>query len=57
MDRVRNEEVCRRVVIVRELTIRAYQRALRWFGNLERMMSTVCLEGVDAGSKGGYGVD
>ena len=37
MDRVRNEEVHRRVGIERELVSRADQRVLRWFGLVERM--------------------
>ena len=37
MDRVRNEEVRRRAAIERELTSRADQRVLRWFGQVERM--------------------
>ena len=37
MDRVRNEEVRRRVGIKRELASRADQRVLRWFGHVERM--------------------
>ena len=37
MDRVRNEEMCRRTLIERELASRADQRALRWFGHVERM--------------------
>ena len=37
MDRVRNEEVCRRAGIERELASRADQRLLRWFGHVERM--------------------
>ena len=37
MDRVRNEEVRRRAGVERELASRADQRALRWFGYLERM--------------------
>ena len=37
MDRVRNEEVRRRAGIERELTSRADQRVLRWFGHVERM--------------------
>ena len=37
MDRVRNEEVCRRAGIEMELAIRADQRVLRWFGHVERM--------------------
>ena len=36
MDRVRNEEVCRRAGIERELASRADQRVLRWFGHMER---------------------
>ena len=37
MDRVRNEEVCRRAGIERELASRADQRILRWLGHVERM--------------------
>ena len=37
MDRVRIEEVRRRVRIERELASRADQRVLRWFGHVERM--------------------
>ena len=37
MDRVRNEEVCRRAGIGRELASRADQRVPRWFGHVERM--------------------
>ena len=37
MDRVRNEEVCRRAGIERKLSSRADQRVLRWFGHVERM--------------------
>ena len=37
MDRVRNEEVCRRAGIERKLASRADQRLLRWFENVERM--------------------
>ena len=37
MDRVMNEEVRRRAGIERELASRADQRALRWFGHVERM--------------------
>ena len=37
MDRVRNEEVRRRAGIEREITSRADQRVLRWFGHVERM--------------------
>ena len=41
MDRVRNEEVRRRVGMERELASRAYQRVLRWFGQVKEWMSTV----------------
>ena len=37
MDRVRNEEVRRRVGIEMELASRVDQRVLRWFGHVERM--------------------
>ena len=37
MDRVRNEEVSRRVGIETEVASRADQRVLRWFGHVERM--------------------
>ena len=37
IDRVRNEEVCRRAGTERELASRADQRVLRWFGHVERM--------------------
>ena len=37
MDRVRNEEVCRRAGIEMELTSRADQRVLRLFRHVERM--------------------
>ena len=37
MDRVRNEEVCRRAGIKRELASSADQRVLRWFGHVERI--------------------
>ena len=37
MDRVRNEEVCKRAEIERELVSRGDQRILRWFGHVERM--------------------
>ena len=37
MDRVRNEQVCRRVGIEKELVDRVDQRVLRWFGHIERM--------------------
>ena len=45
MDRVRNEEVCRRAGIERELASRADQRVLRWFGHVEKWMITVWPEG------------
>ena len=37
MDRVRNEEVCQRAGIERELASSADQRVLRWFGHVERI--------------------
>ena len=37
MNIVRNEEIHRRAGIEIELTSRADQRVLRWFGNVERM--------------------
>ena len=37
LDRVRNDEVRRRAGIERQLTSRADQRVLRWFGHVERM--------------------
>ena len=37
MERVRNEEVCRRARTERELASRAVQRVWRWFGHVERM--------------------
>ena len=37
MDRVRNDEVRRRVGIERELASRTDQRLLRWFGHAGRM--------------------
>ena len=37
MNRVRNEEMRRRAGIERELASRTDQRALRWFGHVERM--------------------
>ena len=37
IDRVRNEEVCRRAGIERELASRADPRVLRWVGHAERM--------------------
>ena len=37
IDRVRNEEVRKRAIIERELSSRADQRVLRWFGHVEKM--------------------
>ena len=37
MDRVKNEDVCRRAGIEGELASRADQRVLRWFLHVERM--------------------
>ena len=37
IDRVRNEEVCKRAGIERELASRSDQRVLRWFIDVERM--------------------
>ena len=37
MNKVRNEEVCKRAEIERKLGSRADQRVLRWFGHVERM--------------------
>ena len=37
MDRVRNVEVPSRAGIEKELSSRADQRVLRWFGHVERM--------------------
>ena len=37
MDRVRNEEVCRRAGIERELASRTDRRVSRWFGHVERI--------------------
>ena len=37
LDGVRNEEVCSRAGIKRELASRADHRVLRWFGHVERM--------------------
>ena len=37
MDTVRNEDMCRRAGIERELSSIADQRVLRWFGHVERM--------------------
>ena len=45
MDRVRNEVVRRRAVIERELASRVDQKLLRWFGHVEKWMSTVLPEG------------
>ena len=54
MDRVRNEEVCKRVGIERELVSRADRRGLRWFGHVERMVEyhmarKVLMAGVSGG--------
>ena len=49
INRVRNEEVHWRAAIKNELSIKADQRVLRWFGHLERMdgpgMGTIWPEG------------
>ena len=45
MARVRNEEVCRRVVIEKEFSGRKGQRVLRWFRHVERWMSIPLLYG------------
>ena len=45
IDRVRNEEVCRRAGIERELASTADQRELRWFGHVERMDEYCMAEG------------
>ena len=37
MDRVRNEEVCRRAVIERKFSSRMHRLVLRWFEHVERM--------------------
>ena len=37
MDRVSNEEACRKVGKERELVNKVDQRILRWFGHIERM--------------------
>ena len=37
MGRDRNEEVCKRAGIERELVNREDQRVLRWFGHMQRM--------------------
>ena len=37
MDRVGNEEVCRRAITKRELASRADPTVLKWFGHVERM--------------------
>ena len=36
-DRLRNEEVRRRTGVLRELSQRAEQKGLQWFGHMERM--------------------
>ena len=38
MDRVRNEEVCRRAGIETEFASIVHQRVMRWFGHVERMV-------------------
>ena len=45
MDRVRNEEVCRRAGLERELASRADQRVSRWFVMWKEWMSTIWPEG------------
>ena len=45
IDRVRNEEVCRRAGKERELASTADQRELRWFGHVERMDEYCMAEG------------
>ena len=55
MDRVRNEEVCRRAGIERELASWADQRVLRWFGHVERMDDYHMARGVDGQSQWGMG--
>ena len=37
MDKVKNENVCGRAGVDKELTSRIDQRVLRWFGHVERM--------------------
>ena len=37
LDRIRNDEVRRRTGVVKELTGRADENVLRWFGHMERM--------------------
>ena len=49
MDRVRNEEVCRRAGIERELASRADQRVLRWFGHEYRMARRLLMAEVSGG--------
>ena len=61
MDRVRNEEVRRIAGIERELTSRADQRILRWFGQMEKMNENcmarrVLMAEVSQGG-GGYELD
>ena len=53
MERVRNEEVCRRAGIEMELASRADQRVLRLFVHVERMdeYRMAMQKGVDGGSK------
>ena len=45
MDRVKNEEVCSRAGIEKELVSRADQRVLRWFDMWKECMNTVWPEG------------
>ena len=54
MDGVRNEDVCRRAGIERELASRADQRVLRWFGHVERMDEYCMSRRVMAGLSGGW---
>ena len=51
MERVRNEEVCRRAGIERELASRADQRVLRWSEIMDeyRMARRVLMPGVSGG--------
>ena len=53
LDRVWNEEVCRKAGIERELASRADQRALKWFFHVEKWMSLLwpeeCLAEVSGG--------
>ena len=51
MGRVNNEEVRRRAGIENELSSRADQRVLRWFGHVERMDEYRIARRADGGSK------